>query len=141
MVVLFHVRFGQTNEDIRAVQKALISRGHEIPGGPTGFFGEQPKAAYRTGQLAQGFTGADADGVPGCTSPTAPGHQARLQRRLRTAGTPVTSRVPSPVPVTFEFFARGPCTWKPDGVGRHTGQDLAARKGVPVVAVRNGTIT
>ncbi|XER99904.1 peptidoglycan-binding protein [Streptomyces sp. S1D4-11] len=76
MVALSHVCFGETNEDIRVVQEALIARGHEIPDGPTGFFGEQTKAAYRAEQLVQGFTGADADGIPGCTSLTALGRQA-----------------------------------------------------------------
>ncbi|MFD4715227.1 peptidoglycan-binding protein [Streptomyces sp. NPDC058430] len=73
-VALSKVRFGESNDDIRTVQKALIARGHQIPDGPTGFFGEQTKAAYRAEQLAQGFTGADADGIPGCTSLTALGH-------------------------------------------------------------------
>jgi hypothetical protein len=76
MVALSHVRFGETNEDIRTVQKALIAGGHQIPDGPTGYFGEQTKAAYRAEQLAQGFKGDDADGIPGCTSLTALGRQA-----------------------------------------------------------------
>lgn len=76
MVVLSNVRFGETNEDIRTVQKALIAVGHPIPGGATGFFGEQTRAAYRAEQLAQHFTGADADGIPGITSLTALGHKA-----------------------------------------------------------------
>ncbi|MFI2200056.1 peptidoglycan-binding protein [Streptomyces sp. NPDC020192] len=76
MVALSNVRFGATNEDVRAVQKALIKRGRTIPHGPTGFFGDETKAAYRAEQLAQGFTGADADGIPGCTSLTALGRFA-----------------------------------------------------------------
>ncbi|WP_229851884.1 M23 family metallopeptidase [Streptomyces albospinus] len=35
---------------------------------------------------------------------------------------------------------RGPFAWKPDGVGRQVGEDFAAPTGVPVVAVRYGTI-
>ncbi|MFI9150216.1 peptidoglycan-binding protein [Streptomyces sp. NPDC053367] len=73
MVALANVRFGKRNEDVRTVQKALIKRGRKIPDGPTGLFGEQTKAAYRAEQLAQGFKGADADGIPGCTSLTALG--------------------------------------------------------------------
>jgi peptidoglycan hydrolase-like protein with peptidoglycan-binding domain len=76
MVALANVRFGEKNEDIRIVQKALIARGRTIPDGPTGFFGEQTKAAYRAEQLAQGFQGSDADGIPGCTSLTALGSHA-----------------------------------------------------------------
>ncbi|QIY93194.1 peptidoglycan DD-metalloendopeptidase family protein [Streptomyces sp. S1D4-11] len=143
MVALSHVCFGETNEDIRVVQEALIARGHEIPDGPTGFFGEQTKAAYRAEQLVQGFTGADADGIPGCTSLTALGRQAGFSVDCTGAGTSGNGRVPSPVPghkVTFEFFSSGPYAWKPDGVGRHTGVDFAAQTGVPVVAVRNGTV-
>ncbi|MFD8201526.1 peptidoglycan DD-metalloendopeptidase family protein [Streptomyces sp. NPDC059701] len=142
MVALSNVQFGQTNEDVRTVQKALIARGRGIPDGATGYFGEQTKAAYRAEQLAQGFKGADADGVPGCTSLTALGQQAGFSVDCRTA-TAGGGRAPSPVPghkVTFEFYQRGPYAWKPDGVGRHTGQDFAAQSGTPVVAVRSGTI-
>lgn len=76
MVALSNVRFGATNEDVRTVQKALIAQGHNIPDGPTGHFGEQTKAVYRAEQLAQGFTGADADGIPGCASLTTLGRHA-----------------------------------------------------------------
>ncbi|MFI8234984.1 peptidoglycan-binding protein [Streptomyces sp. NPDC085900] len=76
MVALSNVRFGQTNEDIRTVQKALIARGRKIPAGATGHFGEETRAAYRAEQLAHGFTGADADGIPGCASLTALGRHA-----------------------------------------------------------------
>ncbi|MBA8976748.1 MULTISPECIES: peptidoglycan DD-metalloendopeptidase family protein [Streptomyces] len=149
MVLLSNVRFGARNEDVRTVQKALIARGHPIPDGVTGLFGEQTRAAYRAEQVAQGYKGADADGVPGCASLTALGRSAGFAVDCRGApaaggGSPRGGRVPSPVPghrVTFDFFARGPYAWKPDGVGRHTGQDFAARTGVPVVAVRSGTIT
>ncbi|MFM9634547.1 peptidoglycan-binding protein [Streptomyces galilaeus] len=68
MVALSNVQFGKRNEDVRTVQKALIKRGRDIPDGATGLFGEQTRAAYRAEQLAQGFTGADADGLPGPTS-------------------------------------------------------------------------
>ncbi|MFG2576855.1 M23 family metallopeptidase [Streptomyces sp. NPDC048481] len=145
-VTVSDVRFGQRNEGVRIVQKALIKRGRKIPDGATGLFGDQTKAAYRAEQLAQGFKGADADGVPGRTSLTALG---RLSGLFHVAGgaapaTPHTGRAGSPVPghkVTFEFFERGDYAWKPDGHGRHTGQDFAADTGVPVVAVRAGTIT
>ncbi|OIJ63712.1 M23 family metallopeptidase [Streptomyces mangrovisoli] len=143
MVALSNVQFGKTNDDIRTVQKALIAQGHPIPGGATGHFGEQTKAAYRAEQLAQGFKGDAADGIPGRVSLTKLGAKAGFR-----VGAPPThphgnGHVPSPVPghkVTFEFFSRGPYAWKPDGVGRHTGQDFAAQPGVPVVAVRDGTV-
>ncbi|MEV8431189.1 M23 family metallopeptidase [Streptomyces chartreusis] len=147
MVALSNVQFGKRNEDVRTVQKALIARGRKIPDGPTGLFGAQTKAAYRAEQLAQGFKGADADGNPGCTSLTTLGRHAHF--KVNCKGAPAAShprkRVPSPVPghkVTFGFYARGPYAWKPepDGIGRHTGQDFAAKPGTPVVAVRNGTI-
>jgi murein DD-endopeptidase MepM/ murein hydrolase activator NlpD len=150
MVSVSNVRFGKRNEDVRIVQKALIKRGHKIPGGATGFFGEQTRAAYRAEQLKQGFRGADADGIPGPTSLAALGRATKLFS-VRGAGPvpaaprPGRGRVPSPVPghrVTFQFYERGNYAWKPerDGIGRHTGQDFAARSGVPVVAVRGGTI-
>jgi peptidoglycan hydrolase-like protein with peptidoglycan-binding domain len=73
MVALSNVQFGKRNEDVRTVQKALIKRGHKLPDGATGFFGEQTKAAYRAEQRKQGFKGTDADGIPGSTSLTALG--------------------------------------------------------------------
>ncbi|MFJ4840457.1 M23 family metallopeptidase [Streptomyces sp. NPDC088746] len=148
MVALSNIRFGANNDDVRTVQKALIARGRSIPDGATGLFGEQTKAAYEAEQRAQGYTGADADGIPGCASLTALGRGAGFA--VDCAGAPAVGasapgrgRVPSPVPghkVTFQFFSRGPYAWKPDGVGRHTGQDFAARSGAPVVAVVGGTI-
>jgi murein DD-endopeptidase MepM/ murein hydrolase activator NlpD len=148
MVALSNVRFGANNDDVRTVQNALIARGHAIPDGATGLFGKQTAAAYRAEQGAQGYTGADADGIPGCTSLTALGRSAGFTVDCADAPAPGGSapgggHVPSPVPgrkVTFEFFSRGPYAWKPDGVGRHTGQDFAAPSGAPVVAVRGGTI-
>ncbi|MFI9766229.1 M23 family metallopeptidase [Streptomyces sp. NPDC052415] len=140
MVSVSNVQFGKRNEDIRLVQKALIKRGRKIDE-VTGRFGPQTKAAYRAEQLAQGFRGSAADGVPGPTSLAALG---RLTGLFRLDGKPpAKGRVPSPVPghkVTFGFFQRGPYAWKPDGVGRHTGQDFAADSGVPVVAVRGGKV-
>ncbi|GAA0652105.1 hypothetical protein GCM10009535_33030 [Streptomyces thermocarboxydovorans] len=76
MVALSNVRFGVRNEDVRTVQKALIARGRSIPDGATGYFGEQTRAAYRAEQLAQGFEGKDADGIPGCVSLTTLGRHA-----------------------------------------------------------------
>ncbi|RSM89950.1 hypothetical protein DMH25_39875 [Streptomyces sp. WAC 01325] len=67
MVALSNVQFGKRNEDVRTIHKALIARGHKLPDGPTGLFGARTKAACRAEQLAQGLTGADADGNPGCT--------------------------------------------------------------------------
>ncbi|MEV4684071.1 peptidoglycan DD-metalloendopeptidase family protein [Streptomyces kurssanovii] len=150
MVALSNVQFGKKHPDIRTVQKALIARGHKIPDGATGFFGEQTKKAYRAEQRKQGFKDEDADGIPGCASLTKLGREAHFAVDCKgarpaagRAATPSKGRVKSPVPghkVTFEFFSRGPYAWKPDGVGRHTGQDFAARSGTPVVAVRSGTI-
>ncbi|MEG3626951.1 M23 family metallopeptidase [Streptomyces poriticola] len=83
----------------------------------------------------------DTDGRPGPTSLTTLGLLTGLFRA--TGKPPAKGRVPSAAPdhkVTFGFFERGPHAWRPDGVGRHTGQDLAAPSGVPVVAVRGGKV-
>lgn len=97
MIALSKVRFGQTNDDVRAVQRALIARGRKIPDGPTGFFGEQTKAAYQAEQRAQGFKGADADGIPGCKSLTELGRHGgfavdcRGPQPQHSTGTPADS--------------------------------------------------
>lgn len=79
MVLLRNTQFGKSNEDVRAVQQALILRGRDIVDGATGYFGEQTKAAYAAEQRAQGYTGADADGVPGCASLTELGKVAGFE--------------------------------------------------------------
>ncbi|MGV9456985.1 peptidoglycan DD-metalloendopeptidase family protein [Streptomyces sp. NPDC003635] len=141
-VTVSNVRFGKKNDDVRVVQQALLKRGHKIDK-VTGHFGPQTKKAYEAEQRKQGFRGTDADGVPG---PTSLANLGRLTGMFRVAGEPKRrgqGKVASPVPghrVTFGFFQRGPYAWKPDGFGRHTGQDFAARSGVPVVAVRGGKI-
>ncbi|GAB1339647.1 hypothetical protein ACE1SV_62370 [Streptomyces sp. E-15] len=91
MVALSNVRFGKTNEDVRTVQKALIARGHQIPDGATGRFGEQTRAAYRAEQLAQGFPETDADGIPDHTSLTTLGHHAGFP--VDSVGAPSATRL------------------------------------------------
>lgn len=149
MVKLAKVKYGESNGDIKIVQKALIARKRDIPKGATGFFGDQTRTAYKAEQKAQGFKGSDADGVPGCKSLTELGRHggfpvdctgAAAGKKKPTGG---SAGVASPVPghrVSFAFFARGNYAWKPDGVGRHTGQDFAAPNGAAVVAVRKGTV-
>ncbi|GAB7109957.1 hypothetical protein JCM4814A_82720 [Streptomyces phaeofaciens JCM 4814] len=101
MVAVSKVRFGMRNEDVRIVQQALIKRGRKIPDGATGLFGDQTKAAYRAEQLAQGFKGADADGVPGPTSLAALGSLTGLFR-LDGGGAPAAgSGRLTPGQVTF----------------------------------------
>ncbi len=53
---------------VRALQRALIRRGHAIPAGATGFFGQQTKRAVKSFQRSQGWRGSDADGIPGRTT-------------------------------------------------------------------------
>ncbi len=55
-------------EDGRLVydlQGALIARGYSIPAGPTGYFGTRTKQAVKEFQKSLGFTGDQADGIPG----------------------------------------------------------------------------
>ncbi|WP_328875888.1 peptidoglycan DD-metalloendopeptidase family protein [Streptomyces sp. NBC_00287] len=142
MVAVSNVRFGKKNDDVRIVQQALIKRGHRIDE-VTGYFGRQTKEAYEAEQRKQGFKGTDADGIPG---PTSLANLGRITGLFRVDGEPTRrgkGKVASPVPgrkVTFGFFQRGPYAWKPDGFGRHTGQDFAAPSGAPVVAVRGGKV-
>ncbi|MFB7335705.1 peptidoglycan-binding protein [Streptomyces adustus] len=85
MLMLANVRFGSSHDDVRTVQRALIARGHVIPDGVTGFFGEQTKAAYAAEQRGQGYTGNDADGIPGCRSLTELGRQCGFTVDCTTA--------------------------------------------------------
>ncbi len=47
------------------LQAALIARGYSIPAGPTGYFGTRTKQAVAAFQESQGFSGVQADGIPG----------------------------------------------------------------------------
>ena len=47
------------------LQAALIAKGYSIPAGPTGYFGTRTKQAVRAFQESLGFTGDQADGIPG----------------------------------------------------------------------------
>jgi peptidoglycan hydrolase-like protein with peptidoglycan-binding domain len=50
------------------LQNALIARGYSIPAGPTGYFGARTKQAVAAFQRSLGFTGDQADGIPGRTT-------------------------------------------------------------------------
>ncbi|MGW1987565.1 peptidoglycan-binding protein [Streptomyces collinus] len=78
MVSLSNLRPGASNDDVRTVQQALIDQGHAIPSGPTGFFGEQTRTAYREEQLALGYAETEADGIPGYASLSALGERAHF---------------------------------------------------------------
>lgn len=65
-----NVQFGQTNNSVKIVQKALNAK---VPAAllVDGNFGNATKAVYQKWQQKLGFTGADADGLVGKTSLTA----------------------------------------------------------------------
>lgn len=62
------VQPGKRNDSVRVVQAALINKGHKIPAGPTGFFGDETLAAYQKFQKSLKYKAADADGAPGAES-------------------------------------------------------------------------
>jgi peptidoglycan hydrolase-like protein with peptidoglycan-binding domain len=58
-------------QDARLVydlQSALIAKGYSIPAGPTGYFGTRTKLAVQEFQESLGFSGDNADGIPGPTT-------------------------------------------------------------------------
>lgn len=140
-----------SKDDVLLVQKALKKLvGLDYSSGP-GIFGDKTKAAYKKYQKTLGYTGPDADGIPGPTSLEKLGKASGLfrVRDLLTVSKPaaaaakvksiVTGRVSSPVPghgVTYAFGVRNARY----AAGYHTGADYAAAVGTPVVAVRNGRI-
>ncbi|WP_086766261.1 peptidoglycan-binding domain-containing protein [Streptomyces bobili] len=78
MVALSTVRFGKHNDEVKAIQAALIAVGIDIPAGVTGFFGEQTEAAYVEWQCMLGLTGSAADGFPDCSSLAQLGAMGRI---------------------------------------------------------------
>lgn len=66
IVHLSKMKLGVGDSDsVWNVQIALLRRGYSIPAGPTDYFGNQTANAVKKFQLDQGWTGNDADGIPG----------------------------------------------------------------------------
>ncbi|MFD7873714.1 transglycosylase SLT domain-containing protein [Streptomyces sp. NPDC059766] len=86
MVSLSNLRFGKTNDDVKAVQHALIAARLSIPAGATGRFGPQTRSAYAAWQRSIGIAGSAADGFPGCSSLTKLGARAGFQVDCRHPG-------------------------------------------------------
>ena len=64
-----NVQPGNRHRDVKRVRKALLSEGLLRGGfGLSNHFGPRMQRAYREWQLKCGFTGADADGIPGFQS-------------------------------------------------------------------------
>jgi hypothetical protein len=67
-VSLKKVQYGNSNDDVLVVQKALKKEvGLDYSSAP-GTFGDRTKAAYAKFQRSLGYNGQDADGQPGATS-------------------------------------------------------------------------
>jgi len=58
-------RSSLTTEQTTRLQQALIAQGYSIPAGATGTYGAQTTAAVAAFQRAQGWRGAQADGIAG----------------------------------------------------------------------------
>lgn len=76
VVHLHLLQLGQVNAEVRALQVALKRRGFD-PGPIDGAFGPKTRAAVAAFQRSLGFSGADADGIPGRTSLAALGFTVR----------------------------------------------------------------
>ncbi|MGW6255402.1 peptidoglycan-binding domain-containing protein [Streptomyces sp. NPDC055085] len=63
-VSLANLKYGANNADVKDFQNALKAHGHS-PGPVDGVYGAQTKAACKAFQKAQGWSGDDADGLPG----------------------------------------------------------------------------
>ncbi|KAB1984187.1 peptidoglycan DD-metalloendopeptidase family protein [Streptomyces triticiradicis] len=146
VVLLSQVRPGAHNDSVLVVQKALAAAvGLDFSSGP-GVFGRLTQDAYAKWQRHLGFSGAQADGVPGETSLKKLGDRFGFEVSLNgqqppggSGGHGVGARVASPVPghhVTYPFGVKNARYV----AGYHTGDDYAALVGTPVVAVRDGTI-
>jgi hypothetical protein len=62
-----NLRPGKHNTDVADLQRALRSHGYAKlnPAGVTGYFGDETRTMVRAFQRGHGWTGADADGIPG----------------------------------------------------------------------------
>ena len=78
-----------TDSQVRALQKALIAAGFDIPAGATGHYGSQTTSAVAAFQRAQGWRGSGADGIAG------PETLRRLGVTAIVTATPVSTTTPS----------------------------------------------
>lgn len=70
--------YGTTGQQVSQVQRLLVAQGCD-PQGVDGIWGDHTTAAYAKWQTKCGFTGSDANGVPGSTS---------MRKLLWTSGLP-----------------------------------------------------
>ncbi|MFG2638969.1 peptidoglycan-binding protein [Streptomyces sp. NPDC048362] len=95
MVALSNVQFGKSNEDVRTVQRALLSLGYRLQAGATGYFGPETKAAYAAYQLSLGYSGTSADGNPGMKSLTTLAQKSGFQLEQKSSQSVAQSSVGS----------------------------------------------
>lgn len=135
---------GRSNKFITELGTMLIKRGggrfYKVGAGPT--WSDADRNATRTFQKAQGWTGADADGLPGPKTwellATGKGRDIPPASPASPSSASGT-RVKSPVPGHDKGFKFG-VKDKRYKAGFHTGQDWPAPGGARIVAVRNGEI-
>ncbi|TJZ44221.1 hypothetical protein FCH28_31570 [Streptomyces piniterrae] len=146
MVSLSEVHPGAKNGSVLTVQYALEKAvGLDYSSAP-GTFGPRTKEAYANWQRHLGFSGGDADGIPGKTSLKKLGAEYGFKVREGDGGgdgggdSPSSGgRVSSPVPGHGINYAYGVQNARYQA-GYHTGDDYAAPVGTTVVAVRDGVI-
>jgi murein DD-endopeptidase MepM/ murein hydrolase activator NlpD len=121
-------RKGSHSPIITAMGRRLVAKGcgkYENSPGPE--WTDTHRRSYAAWQRKLGFSGSDADGIPGKSS----------WDRLRVPE--VGKSIPSPVPgftVTTRYRKKGP-HWS---LGYHTGADYAAPTGANCIAVDGGRI-
>ncbi|MFE6755616.1 transglycosylase SLT domain-containing protein [Streptomyces sp. NPDC057684] len=132
MVFLSNVRFGKTNNEVKALQSALIEAGFSIPSGPTGLFGPQTKSAYAAWQRSIGLNGSDADGFPGCSS---------LRKLGAAAGFSVDCRHTGSIAKSSVLCTKNSGIGEDRGIARTFALEACERTGAPtewVTGVGNG---
>ncbi|MER8095038.1 peptidoglycan DD-metalloendopeptidase family protein [Streptomyces goshikiensis] len=135
LVKLSDLRLGAHNDSVLVVQEALAKAvGLDFHSGP-GTFGERTRAAYAKWQHQLGFSGPEADGLPGPDSLRALGTKFGFKVQDEAAAGKVASPVPGHT-VTYRYGIQNARY----AAGFHTGEDYASAKGTPVVAVRDGSI-
>lgn len=123
---------GQHSPVITAMGHRLVAEGcgrYQVGPGPQ--WTDVDRQSYSAWQQKLGFSGSDADGIPG--------QRSWDELRVPAVGGSPDGRVDSPVPghgVTTPYNKTG-SQWS---LGRHTGADYAAPEGTTCVAVRGGSI-
>ncbi len=119
------------------LQKALIKRGYSIPAGPTGYFGTRTRAAVKSYQRSSGWSGSQADGIPGASTLKKLGVTGSGSSKATSSTASRSPATPKPAPKTSK--SGGSTAWNPKkGILVYKLQQALIKRGYSIPAGPTG---